>query len=374
MTIIFKSSARSTGSVGSVHGVTGPQDFVGMLDFARGEYYTIVNGVRTNVALASAVSVARTGDPVQWLDRDGLVRIANNDQPRFRFDVAKSNYGLFVGLARTNLLKTGLHNEAVTIPAAQQGQQLVLSWEGDGELSIASASTTLVNSGSDGRRKMKRYSKSASTAIAATLTRVGNVTFPALEANALYPSERLALGQALTSDTVDLGAPFLGLLGPDMTIVLRTVFADGLQMDGDILTVAHPIAAKNGQGQGGLYTRTRTRVGSTAVESVVRYPDGGAMNSGIENVSFTSTNRREMVYGLGYKGYGTTESFISSGLFKSGDGFAAISPPNRIILGGETDAGTNASGRIGGLMTHAVIYNRHLNPAEFAVMSTMWQS
>ncbi|GHE74621.1 hypothetical protein GCM10019059_37670 [Camelimonas fluminis] len=376
MTIILKTNSQATASVGSIHGNTGPQDFVGMLDFARGQYFTVLDGTRTDYAADEAVSVARTGVAANYFDRDGVLRSAPANKPRFRFDHESDAYGLYVNRQSKNLLTdTPTDGSNVSFGASGVNTPITLSWEGSGDASLTSANLTLVGSYVSGRRKAKRYSKSVSTPFTATINLSGDTSFQQVEEYARQPTERLGFDQTVGSDTVTLGVPFRSLIGSAATIVARVVvptrFSDDYSYGSGSGSI--PLAVKTGQGQGGLYVTTNMNNLAGANDTIRRQADGESAGAGTTLTLINGVLRKEIVFGLGFAGSGADVGLISYGLSARATGFEPLSGFVSTHIGGASGI-NNYDNLMNAIYTHVVIYDRLLSKDELDLMATMWMN
>ena len=143
MTLILKSNVSAANSIGSIHGNDGPSDFVAMLDFARDEYYTLLNGTRTDYRLTDAVAVARTS-VAPYVLRDGVMRSAPAGTPRRHYLSSYDAEGVMVLQSRANIAASAAGG-SIAIPSAQEG--VILSYKG-GSAELSHANLTLAFTGS----------------------------------------------------------------------------------------------------------------------------------------------------------------------------------------------------------------------------------
>lgn len=372
MTLLLKSKNVSGASLGNVSGNSGAQDYVGILDFSRGEYYTKIGGERVDYSLQDSISVSRSGDSLIYYDRQGVEQVSQPNTPSFLYDSAESAYGIFVGESRTNLIDTG--GATATIPSANTATLMTLSWEGTGTVSLDSADLTSDPAFKyyDGKKTVQRYYRSRTDTITASVETVGNVSKIQLE-DSVSPSENLPFNSTVGRSLVKLGTPFLNLIGNDSTIIIRMVYRE--KINGGYNN-SHAIAAKNNNGQGGFYLVARPVANTTATTGLLQIENGGAVNSGQYVVSFNGTARNAMVGGIGWAGMGAGGgAAVFYGLTKSDTTpDTSIDPVQDVFIGGDSGSSTVSGRAIEGIITHCLIYDRLLSDNELAVMSTMWQS
>lgn len=373
MTLLLKSKNVSGASLGNVSGNSGPQDYVGLLDFSRGEYYTKLSGVRTDYDINEAVNVVRSGDPAIYFDRYGVEKVAQPNQPRFFFDKTEQSFGLYVGDSTGNKITDSSDGALVTLTAAGTNTLMTLSWEGSGTASLSHANLTSepAKPYSDGKKTIQLYERTVSSQFDATLSVTGDVSNLQFEYR-VPPSEKLPLNSEVGKDIVSLKQPFLSLVNGTGTVVVRVVHKDN---NAAILDSHATVALRNNVGQGGLYAIARPNFSISSTMELKRVEDGGAVNSGSTAISFTTNARKAVVSIVGWNGYGDSVDMAYSGIFdQSNSGLGNLSPFQDVFIGGEPSFSTGFRSPINGIITHCVIYDRQLTHNELAAMSTMWQS
>lgn len=369
MTLILKSSNIATGNVGSVHGDISAMDFRGMLDFSRGEYYTVTGGVRQDYGIGAAITDSRTS-AAPYYDADGVLRSAAPNVPRIHS--TQGTAGLLLTPARTNLLTSGADGTVLVFGAFSD--PVILSFMGSGDATLNSANLTLSDTFRSSGRTTKVYARSVSTAFNATLSTTGSVSEVQAERapGALSSTPFMGYNTAIAIDTVSLSAPFTSLFaGGKGTIVVRSVYLPSGVNDS---RAYEPIGLRSASALGGLYHRVSASKSSIGTDNVYTANDGSALNGGTSRAQVTGNWRDSHVNGLAFSGYGDSAGVISRGQYAKATGLGAqFGEITSAYIGGEpAHWSTGAGTRTCGIITHCIIYDRMLSDAEAQTAANQW--
>jgi len=368
MTLTLKSNVRSSGNVGNVHGNSGPADFVAMLDFGRDEYYRISGGARIDYALNDVVAVSRASVAPYRL-RDGVMRAVGANVPRRHYLADHDTEGLMVLQGRTNFAASA-SSGSVTIPGASEA--VILSYR-SGSAALTAAELTLAQTTVSGGRTFKRYTRSTSSAISASLEVSGGAEDVQVELamGGSFASPFAGYGGSVAMENVSLKSPIKGLLsGGTGTIVTRSIFMSDFDVDNRAFA---PIAIQSAAPLGGaVLISSRPKGGGGGTDGVWTYPDTTTWGAGTGRFNVVGNWRASFVTALGISGRGNALKIASYGQVNSASGLGTLfGAPSEILLGGATPY-ANAPGRLGGIITHCIIYNRLLTDDELLLMANQW--
>lgn len=370
MTLLLKSKNRSSGSVGNVHGNLGPSDYVAMLDFARGEYFTNLAGVRKDYLVDQVVSVTRNSVG-SYLDEFGVWRSSPASTPRVHRMQDLGVAGLLLEDARANYAASAANGATVTIPGANAATAIMLSYYGTGDVSLTSASLTLQTSYVVAGRTVKEYGRSGSLAISATLAVTGEVTRVQCEQDNAhgnrpwrYASSFIEPGASRDAEVCELKDPIVALLaGGKGSVVLREILMpwnfNGPTLQQRVIPATLQFNNKTTLG-GIIATRSAysTQVGTDDVNSSL----DGPPSAYVRRTGLNGNLARSTVQGLMFNGNGADVGIISYGQVNIATGTGVtFSTPNRIAIGTH-----------GGIITHAIVYDRMLSAPEAQIIANQW--
>lgn len=373
MTLILKSNIAALNIIGNVHGYSGPSDYVGMLDFSRGEYYTLTGGARNEYTLSDAVRTLRAGSGV-IRNADGSLGSVGANVPRISYHRTLGERGVLVEAARTNFVTDPSNGASVNISSASE--QVLLSFVG-GDASLSSANLTLAETYMVGNTTVKRYTRSLNAAIAATLSNSGasqvQVTHAAI---GTYPGLYLGNGGVQPKDTLTLGTAFASLISSAGTILFRALPSEGSPTVDNRLGFSAGVTIQSGAPHGGIYSDTTMNIAALTTRNLATRPDGAVATSAPTNrAALTANMAKADVHGVTFDANGDTVGIITSGQQARATGLGAlIGNASRIALGGSDwiTYGGYQSMRIGATITHAVIYNRLLTADEALAAASGW--
>lgn len=367
MTLILKTNTVVRNAVGNVHGNTGPSDFVAMLDFGRDEYFTMLGGVRKDYGIDDVISVSRTSY-APYMSPDGIMRSAAPNKPRRHFLPGFDTAGLAVLRGRQNYL-TGASANTVTVPAASEA--VILSYSG-GLVSLDSASLTLAETVEKHGRTVKRYTRT-SGAITSDITISGGAKDIQVElaTDGAFASPFMGYATTVASETASLKSPFKGLLSSGTgTIVTRNI------MLRDVDTTSRPttamIAVQSEVPLGGAFLSSSRTTSGSGTDNLRSLPDGSTTSTTPTTRASANGNWKDSsVTVLGMEGHGDKLRMGTYGQYAEASDLGVLfSDPTEVFLGGTSYFGTN--GRLGGIITHVIIYDRLLRQDEILLMANQW--
>lgn len=369
MTVIIKSNVASAHSVGNLHGYSGPTDYVAMLDFSRGVYFTTVGG-RTDLELSEAVSVSRSS-AAPYVTKAGVLASVPANTPRITYLPDDKVSGLLVEAPRTNLAASA-SSQTINVPAASASNRVMLSYRG-GSASLSAGELTLEQEFTANGRTVKKYTRSVGTAFSATLTASGASELVVCDAAfGDYTGEFGGYSTTVASETASLSAAIVALLsGGSGTVLVRHLFNAAGATDARL--TFNNIAVKSASPQGGIYAVNSYQRAGVGTMSLITAPDGAAINaSRTTRVSVTGTMARGYVTGVTWDGLGDSVGIIDAGLQNRATGLGALfGVPASVNIGGDSGSITGGS-RLGGIITHVVVYDRILSEAEAVVAASGW--
>ncbi|WP_126623127.1 hypothetical protein [Oceaniglobus ichthyenteri] len=366
MTLVLKSNNAASNSTGNVHGMSGPTDFVAMLDFSRDEYYTVLSGDRADYSLSNAVSVSRSSVAPYAL-RDGVMRSASANIPRRHYLSSVDAEGLLVMNARQNLLSSGGAG-GVSIPGATEWT--ILSYTG-GSAELSHANLTLESTRIVDGRTVKAYSRSPTSTITATLSVSGATDLQVeLASGGRCASPFMGYSATVAIESASLHAPFKDLLASGVgTVVVRSVALRGADADTRNFT---PVAVQTSSPLGGVAVTSSRTTGSSGTDNGAVYADGAAWNGSTDTASVTGNWRDSMVHAIGFDGFGDNFTVASFGQISKSTGNGAVfGAPTAILIGGAS-AYASAPNRCCSIITHVVIYQRMLTDDELLIIANQW--
>lgn len=376
MTTIIRSDRASPYAIDNLHGFYGPMDFTGLLDFNLGEYYTVLNGQRVNYSLNQAVSVTRNRT-AEYLDTDGVYRIAGVNEPRLQYMPDLGVRGLLGEEARTNMVLQNVNPPATQDVSiiATAGALLYLSWQGSGSPSLSSANLTQIHA----YGQVKVYQKSVTTAFVAQLNIAGTVTKVQAEISSNGPfATTFITGDAprtRPADFATLGSAFVSLIAGDQcTLVGNYVRYYTPSINASVPT-GSLFVKKTGEGLGGIcLTNSVNALGTpNGTDTIQTLLPNGTFNSGVTRATLSGPYNRRSVRSLSWGAGGSNLGFTAYRNAQTVEGTDyVLTPPDIVGLtgGGGQSATTNA---FTGILTHLLIYPRRLTAVELQKCAQQWQ-
>lgn len=375
MTLILKSNRTAAASLGNVHDYNGPADYRAMLDFHRGEYYTMTGGVRQNYALTDAVVTTRS-TPGEYRDLDGNYQTAAANTPRLHYMPDLGWRGLLSEPSRKNLVATPASppaSQSVTVDSASTAQRIILRIWGTGDATLTATELTLESEITVTDGKVKAYTRSVSTSFTATLAVTGTVSRVQAEigsGQAAAPSSFYAGTRG--AETSVLGSAFAALLGAGGTIaahyiapqtpVTLSTFTSGL------LSIQNSAA-----GLGGLHiTTSQPRSGTgNGTNNLVSLASGGAINTGTTRASLTGPYSRHQVAGISVSGDDLALIHSGQAVQAIDTGYTLGATADKITVAGGP-AISASGGPYLGIVARVVIYDRFLTADELRKVAGTW--
>lgn len=384
MTLILRSNKIASANVGNVHGYNGPPDYVGMLDFNKQEYFTLLGGTRQDYSINSAISVERNSI-AEYTDALGVRYVAANNMPRLQYVPSLGLTGLFSESARRNYVPAPLSppaTQVVPLVASSLGTLIVLSVWGSGDADLSDPVLTLLGILPIVGGKSKIYGKSTGAAFNPVLTTTGSVERVQVEGSG---SPTCGSSFVLTaspydrpSDVIKLKSPFVSLLQSGAgTIVAHYVGVDMLRTN-----YAAAIASgllycrKTSDASGGVYMTSSTPSNplNNGTNSLVTLPSGSAPANGTPRVSLIGPWQKNQVNALGFNQSG---DFVMATYRQRAQSLATgyiPSIPDEVGLNGAPGLVTGAgAGIYAGVIPRVVIYNRKLTVDEMNLVAAAWQ-
>lgn len=384
MTLILKSNKISSANVGNVHGYNGPSDYVGMLDFNKQEYFTLLGGKRQDYPIDSAVSVGRNSI-AEYTDALGVRHVAANNMPRLQYVPSLGLTGLFSESGRRNFVainKNPPASQIVSVPAATTGSYTVLSVWGSGDADLSDPVLTLLGILPIVGGKSKIYVKSTSAAFNPVLTTTGSVERVQVEASSTPTCGSSFILTASPydrpSDVIKLKSPFVSLLQSGAgTIVAHYVGVDMLRTNtATAITSGLLYCRKTSDASGGVYMASTSSANplNNGTNALVTLPSGSAPANGTSRVSLLGPWQKNQVNALGFNQSG---DFVMATYRQRAQSLATgyiPSIPDEVGLNGAPGLVTGSGAQIyAGVITRVVIYNRKLTVDEMNSVAAAWQ-
>lgn len=368
MALVLRSNNRALNHLGEVNGFTGPSDYVAMLDFAGGSYFRMSGGSRVDMTIGEAINFTRASPGVVRRPDMSLYTVPPNT-PRISYNSAHGMSGLLIESALTNIITAPVNGSSVSVPASSGF--VVLSFNG-GDASLSHANLTLVESYVAEGRTCKRYSRSSSSAFAATLSVAGASNIQAVvraNGEGYYPGNFLGYGGTQDADLAVLSPALVSLIaGGDYTIVMQVLMnAAG----GNSLSYVEPIRVVSASPYGGAMVRSSRSTTSNGTDTASTAIDGAAATVAGATVRATlsGTWNDNAVFGLACQNNGDSVGIMSYGQYNKETALGAQSgPPSTVYLGG----GARLL-RIGGAITRVAIYDRMLTDDEAWGVANAWR-
>lgn len=351
MTTLIKSTNIATNTIGHVSGFQGPPDFVGFLDFNRGDYLTVENGVVVKHSLEDSVICARSG-VANSIDENFNITEVPADTPRITYNSRLKRYGLAGENATINLVSNPETpvTQTISLPNGTNAEPLSLQVVGTGSARITGSGVADLGYATQGEPLI--YTRIGSTAFDAQLEIAGNVSFVQFERN--YPSTLIS--GTRNFEVLELSSTFVSLLSEkQFTVVVSQSVLD----NGQERQVGGSLGVQYGNGNM-LALKVSESKSSSSTDTLV------------SKVSGTETTVQNIV-GRGVSGnYSISRNNIELGLTAVRDAekttyvFPDSGPITKVLPMGRTGLSGNAGGATGGTCQYIAIYNRPLTDQELA--------
>lgn len=376
MSVIIKSDQTAVNTIGNIYGLNGALDFSILLDFNQGLYRHVDGGSLKDINLADAITLTRTTN-AGYKDRDGVSKVATQNEPRIHFMQDLGVSGLLIEPVRENLLLNPDSPTTQTISVSTTGltKSLSLSIEGTGSATM-SGDVEQLNRASATQGNPQGAIPVGDTTASVTVTITGNVTRFQLESCASsqggsFASSFIPSGQTTrAADGVMLSKLLADKLGAARTVVCQFAYHERLvknfSANISVFSLENTAAL-----EGGLYvSRTlAANAAGTAAQKVVAYKKGSV--SVHKQSTMPSTDARVVTTALSYTDGGGDLMQAVNGMVKSIDGDNGGFNINVMTLGSKQGF-TSISGEAGGVLTRLAVFDRKLTDSELANLSTSW--
>lgn len=375
MTLVLKSDRPSLANVGNVHDYYGAPDYVAMLDFNRGEYFTILGGSRTDYSLSDAVVTTRS-TPGEYVDRKGITRIAEANQSRIHYMEDMGLAGLLGEQGRQNYVTTPVNpppSQTVNIGATSTATRLIVSVWGSGDVNLVSPSVTRIAEVATPFGKVIGYNKSVGAAFSVELTVSGSVQRVQIEPGGTAPAGTTFHIGASGDEVSFLKAPFKDLFASGVGTILGHYVRQNSPAVTANFTTGTMSLHRVGTEYGGVYHHATTpRTSGNATDGAYSAIDGTPANSSTARVTLNGGYTRSYVTGIGFSGLGETIRLLANRQSERATGITAtFSAPDKIGLLGGSGASSNSAIACA-ILTRLVMYDRLLDADEAHRAATQW--
>lgn len=364
MAVILKSNLAARKTIGNIHGWTGPQDYVAMLDFNQGRYFTIVDGQRTDLTPEQAFTLTRSSLGT-YTDVTGTLRTASANQPRMQYLEEYGLTGVAVDQAMTNLAPNGSDGAAISVPAASTSMRVFVTFDATtGDAGVTAPELTLEKQWTlPNGRIVKSFTRSVSTAFTAALEVTGDASDITVTSGSVNPRCFIPYESTRAVERLTLGESVKALLsGGDGAVIARAIYYPIPLAQS---RAGNMIAVKSGVGQGGLYARVSSSTTVNGTDGGFSAADGAGLNGATNRTgNIIGSWRDQHIKGLTWAGFGDSLGMMSYGQYAyATDIGVTISGIDDIYIGG--DAGSvSSTSLLGGIITHVIVYDRMLSVDE----------
>lgn len=351
MTTLIKSNNIAENTIGHVSGFQGPSDFIGFLDFNRGDYLTVENGKVIKHSLEDSVICTRSG-VANSIDEDCNVTEVASDTPRITYNTRLNRYGLAGENNTTNLVAnpSSPANQTISFANGSNNEPISLQVVGSGSARLTGSGVDDLGYSIQGKPLV--YRRIGSTSFDAQLEITGDVSFVQVEKS--FPSTFIE--NTRNFEILELSSTFVSLLKEkEFTVVVSQspLYAEqegqlagslGVEyVNGNLLAVKTS-ETKDGSSTDSLVAKVSGV--ETNVQNVVGRGVGGNYSISRKNTNYGFTAIRDAEK--------TIYTFPDSGTISK------IYPMGRAGLGGV------AGGSTGGTCQYIAIYDRFLTDQELA--------
>lgn len=375
MSVIIKSDQTAVNTIGNVYGLNGALDFIIMLDFNRGLYKYVNEGVLKDISLADAISLTRASK-AGYKDRNGVSQVANNNEPRIHFMQDLGLSGLLIEPTRENLLlnpNTPV-TQTVIVPTVGTLKSLALSVEGTGSATMSGGVAQLSRVSATQGNPQGAIPVGESTA-SVTVTITGNVTRFQLELGAStqggsFASSFIPSGQTTrASDTVVLSELLSPKLATARTVVAQFAYHDRLVKNFASITNVFSLEDALAP-EGGIYVSrgVLANLGGSSQKTVAIKANSTSID---KSNAMPSVDARKITTAISYSTGGGDLLQSVNGMVKGIEGAVSGFDIDSMTLGSKQGFGS-ATGEAGGVLTRLAVFDRQLTRDELAKISTSW--
>ncbi|HEY4529395.1 MAG TPA: hypothetical protein VIG97_03550 [Luteimonas sp.] len=380
MTILFRSKNKATRSLGNIYGVTRSPDYSALIDFNLGACRVRSGESYIDLPIGDAV-VCERATPGEYLDKNGVVRVAGSNVPRISYFPEYGLSGLLIEPERTNHLNNPLSpvTQTVSVPSAAANLYVVLTVEGTGSAAMSGDISGATPPAISGRSQGAVLVNPGSGTSSVTVTVTGNVTRFQLEVanggSASGPHATSFMPSGVTTRAEDRcrisDAVFSRLGSGKGTIVGH--FIDTLRTPNPVTSAPGYFALLNsGALSGGLHLRRAVSPSNTQV--IANAVTQGA-NTSAKQATAVIIGSRDTTAALSYDNAGQIMRSAVNGVGTEATGAYSFTP-TQLYLGGRGPSNFTSGGwrGFGGILTSLLIYNRAMEADELAAVSRLWQA